>query len=276
MAVELTIEQAKQKPEAFLYVWADEKAFLRYIDQKHANIIRGKKYNQNKVLRLSADKYGKSYEDYTNAIRQAMIDSYGYTPAQILVKLANGETVAGKNWEAGIYGVGKVSNSFAGTAISVDPNSGKLLNNGVEIEGQTAIFNKKGVSCWSATVDGKKYTSNYRKISKTYSAGQMIDSEGNTYNAFGNAVSSIDSSDFWESIIAAGDKLLNWILSLFGVNQNTELISTENTTPKQQEDGFTTNTSEAGLGTVGIVLLGTAAAGALIYGTGGKSKKSKK
>ena len=60
--IELTIEQAKQKPETFLYVWADEERFLRYLTPKSANIIRGKKANQNKILLLSADKYGKTKE----------------------------------------------------------------------------------------------------------------------------------------------------------------------------------------------------------------------
>jgi len=273
MALELTINEAKQKPEAFLYIFADEKKFLRYIDSKHAAIIRGKKANQKKILLLSAEKYGDSYSDYTTAIRQSFIDNYGMTPAEILVRLANGETVCGKNWSEGTYGVGKVSNTFANTNISVDAATGKIMNNGVEVEGQTAIYNKKGVSCYSATVNGVTYTSNYKKTSKTYYASQYVDSEGNSFNALGQAITSGDTENIWEMVIAAGEKLLNWLISLFGGNDNTELITSENTTPNQTDDGFTDNVQTADFGLIGAAILATAAIGGALYGKKGKSTK---
>jgi len=275
--LELTIEQAIQKPETFLYVFADENKFLRYIDSKHAAVIRGKKANQNKVLLLSADKYGKSYEDYTTAIRQSFIDNYGKTPAQILVALAKGETVCGKNWNEGIYGIGKLPTTFSGTSISVDPTTGKILNNGVEVEIQKAVYGSNGAVCYTAIINDVKYTSNYRKISKSYYASQYVGSDGNAYNANGKAISSSETDNFWEMIIAAGEKLLNWLISLFGGNSNVELITTENTTPEQVTDGFATDTegvSTAGLGTIGAIVLATAAIGGAIYGK--KSKKNKK
>lgn len=272
--LELTIKQAIQKPEAFIYIWADEAKFLRYIDAKHAKIIRGKKANQNKLLELSAEKYGTTKQAYTDAIRQALIDAYGLTPAQILVKLANGDTVAGKNWSEGVYGVGKVSNTFSGSSVSVDPASGKILNNGVEVEGQTAIFNKKGVSCYSAVVDGKTYTSNYRAASKQFVASQVVDSEGNVVNASGISITSADSADFWEMIIAACEKVINWLISLFGGDKsNTELISVGNTAANQRQDGFTTGTNEAGFGWVGTAVLATVLVGGVLYGERGKKTK---
>lgn len=279
MALELTIQEAVRKPENFLYIFADEAKFLRYIDSKHAKIIRGKKANQNKVLMLSADAYGKKYEDYTAAIRQSFIDNYGMTPAQILVKLAQGETVCGKNWSEGVYGVGAVTNSFAGTSVSVDPTTGKILNNGVEVEGQQAIFNKKGVACFSAVVDGKTYSSNYRSVGKTFCADQVVDSEGNAYNASGKAISSADTSNIWAALIAAGERLLNWLISLFSPESaSTELITKENTVPNQGNDGFTTggtDVQKADLGAIGAAILVTTAIGGAIY-SGSKSKKGKK
>ena len=58
--MELTITQAQKNAANFMYIWADEKNFLQKINRKYANIIRGKKANQIKLLKLSAQKYGKS------------------------------------------------------------------------------------------------------------------------------------------------------------------------------------------------------------------------
>lgn len=104
--MELTITQAQKNAANFMYIWADKKEFLQKIDKKYANIIEGKKLNQIKLLKLSAQKYGKSYEEYTDAIREAFIATYDVTPAEALVILAQGGSIAGKNWSEGVYGIG--------------------------------------------------------------------------------------------------------------------------------------------------------------------------
>ena len=47
---ELTIQEACSAPANFMYVWADEDRFLKYIKPKHAAVIRQKKANQNKFV----------------------------------------------------------------------------------------------------------------------------------------------------------------------------------------------------------------------------------
>ena len=51
-SIELTLEEAKQHPECFMYVWATDQ-FLAAIEPKYAKIIGAKRANQKKVLMLS-------------------------------------------------------------------------------------------------------------------------------------------------------------------------------------------------------------------------------
>lgn len=278
--MELTIQQACNQSANFMYIWADEKAFLSRINQKYAKIIRGKKYNQIKLLELSAEKYGKTYEEYKNAIRESFIEQWGEHPADALVILAQGGTIAGKNWSEGVYGVGALyTKTFTGYAnITVSEIDGHIFNNGMDItETAKTVYTtiKKQAVPYQlfATVDGVIFMSQYNKTSKKYFAQSYSTADGSYSARTGNQINASDSADIWGTVINSIQVFVEWIISIFGgAGTNRTTINSENTLPSQIEDGFV---QEAGMGEATGILLALAAGGILLAG-GIKPTKKKK
>ena len=273
---ELTIQEACSAPASFMYVWANN-AFLNAIDQKYARIIREKKANQIKLLALSAEKYlgdvNKVTEYYT-AIANAFKAAYGVIPSQALVILAQGGTVAGKNWNEGIYGVGAVVTFSGHTDITVNDANGHIYKDGKDCtdESKTVYSQVNGKAvAWQlfAVIDGITYMSQYNKTTRKYHAQSYSTADGWYSANTGNAIDSASSSDVWGSIVMALEKFVSWILSIFGSGK--EMINAENTLPNQSADGFV---SQAGMGEAGGILLALAAGSALLFGMKGKGSKS--
>lgn len=282
--MELSIDQAKKHSADFMYIWADENKFLRYIPKKYASVIRVKKANQQKLLRLSAEKYKTTYDAYTTAIRQAFIDDYAHTPAEALVILAQGGQIAGKNWKEGVYGIGSLSNKFSGATVNdaevtVDQNNGHIYAGGKDITdtSKTVYNNINGnvVAYQLFSIDDViTFMSQYNKTTKKYYAQSYVDADGNKHNASGATIGSSDAGSIWESIILSLETFINWIISIFGGDSNRETINAGNTLPNQQADGFV---QEAGMGEAGGILLVLAAGGALMAsGVLGKKRKISK
>ena len=267
-----------------MYIFAG-KQFLSKIDSKHSTIIAVKAANQDKILRLSANKYGKTFTDYSEAVYQSFISIYGMTPAKALDRLAKGQNVAGKDWSKGVYGIGAVkSNTFAdaeenGQKITVDESTGHILVGSTDKTetNRTVYAEVKGNSVayqqfYTDYYTGITYCSQYDKSTGKYYAESFSYESGEKYNAAGKQVSSADSATVWENIELSTtwlEKIINWLISLFGGGSSTNTLNKENTQPNQQTDGFT---YQAGMSTTGMVLLGLAAAGAIVYG-GKKGKK---
>lgn len=287
--IELSLEQACAHSADFMYLWAHEQKFLRYIKPQYANVIRIKQANQHKLLLRSIERNGGTYEEWTDKIREAFIEQWGMTPIEALVTLADGGQVAGKNWKEGVYGVGTLPTStFKGASVgtdgkgkvTVDANTGHILRNGVDITDESrtvvdTIKNKTIPYILFATDDlGVTYQSKYNKTLKKYYA-DCYQLDGVTYNAYtGKQQGASDSSDIWGAIMLNLEQFINWIISLFGGSSaNKEMISAANTLPNQKADGFC---SEAGLGDTGLILLAAAAGGWLIFGSKGKKQKGVK
>ena len=278
---ELTISQACQHPADFMYIWADDKAFLPYIPQKYADIIRGKRANQRKILALSAEKFGTTEQAYTDAIREAFIETYDHTPAEALVILAQGGSIAGKNWSEGVFGIGAVLSFSNNPNILVDAKSGHIFNGGTDItdETLTRYASVKGQVFpvqYGAQLDSVTYVSKYNKTTKKYAAYTWSNAEG-TYNAkSGSLFDATQSSDIWTAIVQSLDKFINWLLQLF-TGTSVETITAENTLPSQTADGFVSK-EEGGFAEAGGILLALAAGGALIASGGLKlgTKKARK
>ena len=288
--IELTIDQAKKHPFNFVYIWASD-SFLSRINPKYAAVIRAKRANQNLVIYHSANKYRTTEKAYTDAIRAQFIDDFGMTPAEALYKLAQGETVAGKNWGKGVYGVGAIKNTtttkFAQNSnITVDPKTGHILNNGVDtydpnneygcVYGTTK--NGKTVACqfFYTAPDGTSYMSERNGIGRYY-ASIYSDAQGNQQTANGNSVTGADAGTVWETANMSFEwlqNIINWILSLFGISTDTnkETLNSENTLPNQQADGFT---YESGFGEAGMIALALVAGGAILMAPGKKKSKNK-
>lgn len=282
--MELTIEQAKKHPADFMYLWADEKRFLRYIKKEYASVIRVKKANQHKLLLLSAEKYGKTYEEYTTAIKEAFIETYDMKPAEALVILAQGGEVAGKNWAEGMFGIGALPTSFSnyevnGQLVTVDATTGAIMLGAQDITDTTRdVYSTSGKKTivyqrFSKDVNGVRFMSQYHKLQKTYAPQSWSDDNGAYSAKNGNAISASDGASIWGNVLESIQIFLNWILSLFGVSApERETINTENTLPNQKADGFV---QESGMVDATGLLLILAAGGALAA-TGGLNVGRKK
>lgn len=277
---EIPLSEAKLHPACFLYVFADNE-FLSAVDTKHRDIISSKGYNQLWLMKLSADKEGISLEDYKTAVKDAFNNVYGMHPYKALLKLAAGETVAGKNWNEGIYGIGSLLQNYAddkGVTVTKDGHfkkNGKLIPDDqtkVEYAGQdgTGIVYKR---YYTDLATNTTYALRYHKASKRYYADSYSLSDGNMYSPAGIHLEGADGSTMWGNVILNTlNAILNWFLSLFGVTQEKETLTTDNTLPSQVEDGF------AGVeplisGSTMLMLM--AAGGMLLYG-GTKKKGGKR
>lgn len=260
----VTLAQITKSPLDYLYIFAPD-SFLKQLGNKVGGIIRSKRTNQVHLLNRIAVDNGSTYEAYRDAISSAIQDQYGMSPAKILVALAEGKNVAGKNWSKGVYGVG-ATNTLTKTyatdgSVTVD-TAGKIMltSSGKLVEAQTPIYENDTLVGYAATHNGSIYTS-------------VLGADGNFYaNTVGTATYQkfADGSEYdgskarsvWESILTYAPyciQLIQWILSLIpGVNNRT-IITPQNTIPSQSE--FTYN---SGVSSNELILL--LVGGVALYG----------
>lgn len=281
----MTIEQAKKNSASFLYLWASDE-FLAAIPNKYARIIRTKRANQNRLITAS---FGEKNRDARiQEIRAQFIEDYGMTPAQALVVLAQGGTVAGKDWSKGVFGIGAVKRKdFAqDTDFSVDPTTGHILYKGQDVHNNTEEFSVDVVYGKSDTGETviTEYVVNDKMYERSFSsrlsddgkfyAYQYNNSKGELMDADGKTASAKDSADIWGNINLTLNAILEWLLKFFGLDDNkTQTVTASNTLPSQKGDGFVTST---GFGDAGVVVLALAAGGAFLAGGFKGLKKSKK
>lgn len=274
----------KRSPIDFIYYFANDQYIAivaANISAKAAETIRSKRENQKKVL---ANLYGsvkKRDEQAASELTAYIQDIYGKTPQDILVALLNGETVAGKNYEKGVYGVGATErlNTFGddSSELYVDSDTGKIYKDGQYITGGTAIYEKKNgqtyVSGYAYQYEGKSYTTSIDKTSGKFYANSYGTSD-NMYNADGT-VYDPSYGTFWDAMETAQPfivKLIEWIKSVLSAVFNINFVDGRNTLPSQSEyvvDEPGMNT--ASLGIIGALLVG----GALLMNEPKKGGKKK-
>lgn len=267
----VTISQIKKNPAEFLYLFAID-AFLNKIDSKSAAIIKGKRTRQAKILQVACADEGKEYATVVKELNDILISDFGHSGAECLKILADGGEIAGKNWSKGIYGIGATTyEGFSGTDITVDAQTGKLKQGGIEIAGQTAVYGKNSTT-YTATVNGTTYTSQYKK--GKYSAGTYTTVDGKTFTPTGQTAGLSDFSNIWTSIQSFSpmiENFINWLISMFPASfENTSLITKNNTVPSQS-DGFVQSSSIDGW-TVGAA---AGIAALVFFLTGGRKGKKK-
>lgn len=275
MALELTLAQAKSKPANFMYLWASDE-FLMAIPRKHALIIKQKQLNERLLLARSAEKFNTTKEAYENAIRAEFIKQFGITPAQALDRLAKGEKVCGKDWAAGIYGVGAISTRKFKDGYSVGETSGYIIDpNGDICPADDIIYGEDGTASQIVYYDntsGMTYVSEKNKKGKWY-AKSYSDANGNMFKPNGSAMSGADAGSVWETVDLSFDwiqKIINWILSLFNISTETqEQLTPDNTLPNQKTDGFV---YESGISEAGMIALALLAGGTILATSKKKSK----
>ena len=284
--IEMTIDQVKQNPQMFMYIWVTE-AFKnpRVELGRYAKIILAKQQNELKVLKRSAEKYNRKQQDYIDAIRDSFKEAFNMYPPEALQRLALGEDVAGKNWAKGVYGVGALTDSWTGTNISVDNVTGKILQGGVEVPGQSASYSAVGknkINGYTVTIDGMTYSSRCRN--KKYFAGLKADGNGIKYNPDGTQAKTADLSSLWEGCQLVWNSFVEWLVRVFSnmdTDKEKEVLNQTNTFPSQVDDGMAT---KGGIlpdiisANSGLILLALGAGTLLATGglPGLKKKKGKK
>lgn len=267
-------------PSDYLYIFADDD-YLKRLSARRRAVIASKKVIQIKFVNTVAVDNGLSLPQAAAKISDAIVDTYGLTPGKILIKLALGENVAGKNWSAGVYGVGATkSNTFVqNSSISVDGLTGKILNGGVEVPNQTPVYDtykgKTYITGYSATVNDVAYSSlidkaAYKKGNTIYYSNTVGTTSGIQY-ANGTTFNTADGSSIWDNILAEFPlfgKFIQWIISLFKI----DVINPVDAAPAQMEYLDT----EPDYASIGI--LAAAAIAVLFFSTNmdGSKKKSKK
>lgn len=269
-------------PIDYLYLWASDE-FISQLG-KVGKTIKEKKYNQYQSLYKtvienekanSAAEYTQIYNQWTSEIASAIKDTYGLTPAQILVKLAMGEEVLGKNFKAGVYGIGETAGTtfVQSNDYSVDPSSGMILVNGLAAGNQTPIYGANGsITGYSYTDGGYQYQSSYQNgqyIALSYSNDSMVQTANGMQFDF-------TKGTFWQNAnnyMPIINSILSWVASI--VNSffpNRTLLTTKNTVPLQSEWIEVESDNNTGL----LIAGGVIAAGVLLATMGSPFDGKKK
>lgn len=289
----LTVEQARKHPSMFMYIFATDE-YLSAISSKYAKVIRGKKANQEKLLKISADEYlgdWQKWTEYKTAIKTGFQEIYNMTPTEALVKLALGEEVAGKNWSEGVYGVGALyPDTFNGVTVNgevvkVDKTTGHIYAGTTDITDTQdgLVYGKIGkkegilVQVFSKEVEGYVFMAQYYSVGKKYYAKTYSNANGSFSARNGSETSATDAASVWENIKLGAFDFLDWIkslLALIGINIPTTTVSTineDNTLPNQTADGYV---QESGMSEAAAIALLAVAGGTLL--AGGFFRKKKK
>lgn len=277
--IKMTLAEICKNPANFMYLFADEERFLKYLDRKSAVIIRAKKRNQQQVLvnAVGADEYQNAIQQ----VKEAFVDVYDMTPQEALVTLANGGEVAGKNWAKGVYGVGALTKGTVfvqGKDVEVMPSTGYIVINGnsltpfqmKRVYGTDKDGNPITTNYSYTAADGSTYTSQYDPKTGKYYAYTYTTPDGIQQTALGASMTDADSSSVWVAVLNSLSKIVEWIINLFKGDRTA--ITAENTLPNQVQDGFV---QESSMSWIWVLLL---AGGALLYGmpkvdTGKKKSK---
>lgn len=234
-----------KNPANYLYMFASTQ-FLAKIDAKHRGIIAAKAFYQKKTVVNEVGNF--NYDAARAELREAIIATYGYTPAECLTRLARGEEVAGKNWAQGIYGVGAVKrNNFQqDITISVDPATGAITKSGKQVSTDSDFISGKSKKTgniigyyYKDKKTGRTYTSHYDKTTKTWYAGTMTDKDANVFNADGTEVGESAVASIWESVIGGVEQFVTWLLDTIKPSEGETVLTADKVLP-EQTDGFVT------------------------------------
>lgn len=271
-----TLQGILECPTDFLYLWASD-GFIAQLGNK-ASIIKQKKYNQYQTLwktmventsAKSESELQAVYKSWTDQIADAIKKVYGLTPAQILEKLAMGENVLGKNWRSGIYGIGNAPGVFTqDSSVTVDPTTGKIMQNGSEVANQVAIYGADGnVAGYSVLIGASQFQSSMANGS--YGAAYYSNADGAVQDAAGQSLDQTKLG-FWQNAnnyMPIVNTILNWVSSI--VNSffpNRTVLTPDNTVPVQGE------WVEVEKDNTGLIIAGAALAGVALLAVGSNKK----
>lgn len=210
---------------------------------------------------------------------------YGMTPKQVIVELANGNSVKGLNWSEGVYGcIGDVTDpsSFGNLIIgnvntnrySLDTVNGICTDTitGTQIKG-TPVYGKKGLESVSFYDQANNVTlqANFKK--GAYKAYSVSDGT-NTLKTNGKALTQYDG-EMWTNILNVLAEVKDLISGLATMLSGE---TAQSLSPAQVADGWyepASSSTNSGL-TTAALLGGGLLLGATILGADGKPAKKEK
>lgn len=229
-----------QNPVDFIYLFASD-SFISRLSGVYRRTVYNKNILQRKYVNTMAVQAGYDYKDVRDKIGAIIEDTYARKPADVLNRLASGQDVAGKNWKEGVYGVGATYRESwtQNPNIKVDPSSGKLLQGGLEISGQTGVYTGSGkLIGYTASVDGAQYQS--QRVGEKYYAGSYGTADG-AFNADGSAFQAVNCESVFQSIftyLPMFQSLLEWFFSLMNITpiRTQNVVATQSDWVKTQSD----------------------------------------
>ena len=288
-------KQLKNAASNLIYAWISENN-LKYFASKYSQVIARKRAYQLQFMANIARQANVSGSEVTNYVENCIVEIYGKKPSEIVYLLAQGQTIAGRNWKRGIYGIGELSSgttSFSGSDYTVNSETGDILLNGkimtkrrrcntyqteyiqtyddkgnlktdkgrVYLEGKT-YYDKSS---------GKSYSSVLNDETGKYEVRCVTD--GDTRIASDGRALSADACTFFENaqdfVTIIGNFLKN-ILAMFQITT----ITTEDIAVNQVDDGFEPETDD-GLSKASIGIIGGVALLALLAADKDKQPKLK-
>ena len=273
----MTREEKLAKQAAnLLYCFVPEDQMTRANFGKYLPYIKEKRKSQLAYIRGLATAWVVPREYLLNDLCVKHLEEvYGMDPLHMLARLANRGTVAGLNWEAGIYGCGvgktdpssfgnlNLGNGINSSDYKLDPQTGVLTkqSTGQTFTG-TPTYGSKGLQSVSYydEAEGVTLQANYKK--GEYSAYSCAFGD-NIVSVTGKSLTQSDGN-IWENI----NNTLGLIKDLFNAFAKELSGYTSNVlSPTQVADGWMVEEKDnSGLITAGLiggaVLLGTTIIGA--------------
>ena len=233
-----------QSPADFIYLFASD-SFISKLSGTYRRTVYNKNILQRKYLKLIANEAKQDYTALRDQVGQNFQETYGMTAQAALNRLASGENVAGKNWAAGVYGIGATYREgwTQNPSVTVDATTGKIMQNGQEVSGQSGVYTGSGKTTgYTVTIDGVQYQS--QQHNGKYYAGSYSTAEG-AFNADGSTYQAANAESIFQNIftyLPMFQSLLEWFFSLMNITpirtQNVVATQSDWVKTKNDADGW--------------------------------------
>ena len=273
-------EQLRDAASNLIYAWISENN-SKYFACKYSQVIARKRAYQLKFMANIARQANVSGSEVTTYVENCIVEIYGKKPSEIVYLLAQGKTIAGRNWKRGIYGIGELTSgttSFSDSDYTVNAETGDIELNGKNMTKRRRCntyqteyiqtYDDKGnlkTDKGRVYLEGKTYYD--KKTGKSYSSVLNDETgkyevrcvtDGDTRFASDGSKLDADACTFFENaqdfVTIIGNFLKN-ILAMFQITT----ITTEDIAVNQVDDGFEPETdnglSKASVGIIGGVAL---------------------
>lgn len=217
---DVTVDDILKNSIAYLYIFRNftipgtTETYLQWLGQKTAYIIDGKGKNQEQLVKNVAKDSKLTETELYEKIRAKIEEEYGMGPYEILMRLALGETIAGKNFVQGTYGIGALAPITDLKSQTIIPSSTYSLANYNVATGRfnnnygnvlaTPIVGKRpdgryGITGYTSVFDDKYTVTSSLNANGLYNI-TSVGSETAQQKADGTAFNNSQSSNIWATM----------------------------------------------------------------------------